>query len=358
MSNMRKPSVLLVTGFPFWALGDGQRMRLLALVWVLGRHVDLTILYLGPADAQDVQRLQALRISGAFHALATPGGRDAHLQAVRTLCAARHFDHCIVERLALDHVREALPTAVRTVLDSHDLLTERARSRAAQGVPADGTTLDWELAAYARYDCVLMIQAEEHARVAPRLSNRVLLAPHPVVFPQRPVRPEGQVLGFVGAANEHNLHALDWYADAVRPCLDGALAHTHLFGTIADTWRPGACPEFTRHGFIADFNRVWGCIDVAINPARWGSGLKIKSVEALGNGVPLVTTAEGARGIAELDGQALLIADDPQAFAEACRRLVGDPALRGRLGAAGHAYARAHLSPEACFGDFIHWLTG
>jgi glycosyltransferase involved in cell wall biosynthesis len=356
MATINRPAVLLVTGFPFWALGDGQRMRVLALVWVLVQHVDLTILYLGQADQRDVQRLQALRVTGAFHALGAPGGPDDHRQAVRQLCASQHFDCCIVERLALDHVRDALPAGMRTVLDSHDLLTERNRSRALHGLPVDATTLDWELAAYARYDRVLMIQADEHARVARHLGERVMLVPHPVNFPQRPVRPEGRALGFVGAFNEPNADGLDWYADAVWPLLAAGNAQTHLFGWIGDAWRRGACPDFTRHGYVKDFNAVWGQIDVAINPVRWGSGLKIKSVEALGNGIPLVTTREGARGLTDLDGVALLIADEPAAFADACSRLLADPALRQRLGAAGHAFARQHLTPKACFGGLVDWL--
>ena len=360
MTTRSKPAVLLVTGFPFWALGDGQRMRLLALVWVLGQHVDLTILYLGQADQRDVERLQALRVRGAFHAMAAPSGPQAQVQAVRRLCALHRFDCCIVERLSLDHVRAALPAGVRTVLDSHDLLTERNRSRAERGLPVDATTLEWELAAYARYDCVLMIQPEEHARVAPHLGNRVILAPHPVNFPCRAVRARGCVLGFVGANNEPNADGLDWYADAVWPLLQAGPAQTHLFGWIGDTWRPGPVAGFEvgfqRHGYVADFTEVWGRIDVAINPVRWGSGLKIKSVEALGNGIPLVTTTEGARGLAHLDGTALLIADAPAAFAEACTGLLADPALRTRMGAAGHAYARQHLTAAACFGPFIDWL--
>lgn len=358
MPRPHRPAVLLVTGFPFWALGDGQNMRVLALAWVLTQHVDLSILYLGRAGEQDVLRLRELRVRAAFHALAAAGDAPAHRQAVKALCAARRFDACIIERLSLDHVREAMPGSVRTVLDSHDLLSARTQSRAALGLSVDATTLDWELARYAQYDCVLMIQPEEHARVAARLGRRVILAPHPVVFTRRPVRPAGQVLGFVGAANEPNADALDWFADAIWPRLSGSAAQAHLFGRMGEVWRPGCSPEFVRHGFVADFNRVWGDIDVAINPVRWGSGLKIKSVEALGNGLPLVTTREGARGLAQLDGHALLIADDPAAFADACTRLLADPALRARLGEAGHAFAQSKLSPQACFGEFIAWLQG
>jgi hypothetical protein len=332
-------------------------MRVLALAWVLGRHCDLTILYAGAATQEDVQLLQALRVPASFHAVATPT-REAHQQAVRALCARHHFDACVIERLTLDHVRDALPPGVRSVLDSHDLLTNRTQSRAALGLPTDATTLEWELARYARYDCVLMIQADEHALVAPRLRNRVILAPHPVSFERQPVRAQARVLGFVGAHNEPNLHGLDWFADTVWPLLDPADAEVHVFGRIAETWRPGHFPAFVRHGFVADLRRVWGSVDVAINPVRWGSGLKIKSVEALGHGLPLVATSEGARGLGGTPGATYLVADDPAAFAAACNALLADAARRDALGHAGFAHAQAAWSPRACFGEFVDWLTG
>jgi len=350
--------VLLVTGFPFWALGDGQRMRVLALVWVLGRQVDLSVLYLGLAGEADRQRLRELRVGADFHALGAGLGPQAQAEAVHALCRERRFDCCILERLALDHLRPALPAGVRTVLDSHDLLSGRSLSRLGQGLAGEVLSLEAELAVFARYDRVLMIQREEYELVAAQLPGRALLVPHPVVFPRRAVRPAGRSLGFVGARNQPNLHGLDWLADHVAPHLAGQPVDVELFGSAGEAWRPGQHAAWRRHGFVADFNRVWGDMDVAINPVRWGSGLKIKSVEALGNGLPLVTTREGARGLAELDGQALVIADEPADFAQACLRLLADPDARRRLGEAGHAYAQQRLSPQACFGELVAWLLG
>ena len=86
---------------------------------------------------------------------------------------------------------------------------------------------------------------------------------------------------------------------------------------------------------------------------RFGSGLKIKTVEALGNGIPLVTTNEGARGLTDADGHGLLIADDAPSFIKTLDALVNSPALRQRIGAGGLDYARKQLSPETCFGELV-----
>jgi glycosyltransferase involved in cell wall biosynthesis len=49
----------------------------------------------------------------------------------------------------------------------------------------------------------------------------------------------------------------------------------------------------------------------------------------------VVSTSLGAEGLEARDGEHLLLADTPAAFADAVSRLLGDPAGRDRLGAAG-----------------------
>jgi len=69
---------------------------------------------------------------------------------------------------------------------------------------------------------------------------------------------------------------------------------------------------------------ILGEIWVVINPMRFGTGLSIKSLEALGHAKPLVTTSVGARGLGEGVGQAFLVADTPEEFASAITSVLLD----------------------------------
>jgi hypothetical protein len=354
---VKRPSVLLLSHIPFWRLGDGQRMRLLALVWLLGQATDLHILHLEGVGPADVQRLKELRIVAAFEAMPEEATPQMQMNAVRRAFAARRHDCCIVERLPLHFLRGAIPAGVPTVLDTHDLLSGHQASRRDAGLPFSDISFEQELAMLAAYDAVMMIQPDEHARVLPHLGDRALLVPHPVSFPRRPARPGGRSLGLVASDYAANLDGLDWFADAVWPSLAEAKVAVDVFGTACGVWRPG-WTRFVRHGFVADFNRVWGAIDVALNPVRWGSGLKIKSVEALGNGLPLVSTSVGASGMLDAVGQGLTIADTPESFAIACLDLLSDAARREAAGAAAYAYAQRRFSAQACFAPLLGWLQG
>ena len=72
-----------------------------------------------------------------------------------------------------------------------------------------------------------------------------------------------------------------------------------------------------------------------VAPIFWGSGVRIKILEALACGLALVTTALAAEGIDLVDGQSALYAQTPAAFAAAIVRLLNDSAARARIGDAG-----------------------
>jgi glycosyltransferase involved in cell wall biosynthesis len=74
---------------------------------------------------------------------------------------------------------------------------------------------------------------------------------------------------------------------------------------------------------------------------RIGGGVRLKLLEALALELPVVSTSMGAEGLAGLSaGEHCLIADDTAGFAEATLRLLDDPALGRRLGAAGRELVR------------------
>ncbi|MGE0448805.1 MAG: glycosyltransferase family 4 protein [Vicinamibacterales bacterium] len=79
--------------------------------------------------------------------------------------------------------------------------------------------------------------------------------------------------------------------------------------------------------------------DVAVVALRAGGGTRIKILEALLRGCPVVSTAIGARGLDAEHGRHLLIADDPVSMAAACLQVAENPALAATLRENGRALA-------------------
>jgi glycosyltransferase involved in cell wall biosynthesis len=92
-------------------------------------------------------------------------------------------------------------------------------------------------------------------------------------------------------------------------------------------------------GYVDDFAPELARTDVMIVPLRHGAGTRLKILEAFAHGVPVVSTSIGASGLDVHDGRHLLIADDPNAFATACARLLRDETLRDKLANAAYDLA-------------------
>jgi glycosyltransferase involved in cell wall biosynthesis len=84
---------------------------------------------------------------------------------------------------------------------------------------------------------------------------------------------------------------------------------------------------------------------VLVYPPVRGSGTKVKVLEALACGVPVVTTPPGAEGLDRNDG--LLVSRDPAVLAEHVARLLGDSDERKERGAAARSYVARRHSPAA-----------
>jgi glycosyltransferase involved in cell wall biosynthesis len=71
-------------------------------------------------------------------------------------------------------------------------------------------------------------------------------------------------------------------------------------------------------------------------------GLLQKVVDAMAMGVPVVATRVSNHGVGATPDEHLLVADDPEAFADAVVTLLRDPALRARMGDAARALVTTH----------------
>lgn len=84
------------------------------------------------------------------------------------------------------------------------------------------------------------------------------------------------------------------------------------------------------------YRRSW----IQMVPLRIGGGTRLKIVESLAIGTPVVSTTIGAQGLELRHGEDIFLADDAESFASGIAHLLEDPALRDRLELAGIAVAK------------------
>jgi glycosyltransferase involved in cell wall biosynthesis len=158
---------------------------------------------------------------------------------------------------------------------------------------------------------------------------------------------ERSVLLFVGSMGyEPNRQGVEWFVDRVFEPVRRRRPQARLrivgSGPPLDGAR-AAEPGVEVVGEVADVGRELGGAAAVVAPIHWGAGTRVKILEALAHRLPVVSTTVGAEGLGLVDGQHLLIADTPEAFAEACvRALDGGRELADMVARAHDVFRRHH----------------
>ena len=85
-------------------------------------------------------------------------------------------------------------------------------------------------------------------------------------------------------------------------------------------------------------------VAIGLIPLNVGGGMRVKMVEMMASGMPIVSTRQGAEGNDAIRGEHYLLADTPEAFASAVVRLMDDAEERARLARAAHAFVTERYS--------------
>lgn len=152
--------------------------------------------------------------------------------------------------------------------------------------------------------------------------------------PSPPPRAQPPTAGLIGTGTwPPTARAFERLVDRVWPRVAAALPDARL--SLAGRGTP--------YGEVDDATRFLQGLHVLVYPVERGSGMKVKTLEALAAGVPVVTTPEGAEGVPASEG--VLVATDDDGLAAHTVRLLSDPAERAQRADAARRTFDEHLSP-------------
>ena len=158
--------------------------------------------------------------------------------------------------------------------------------------------------------------------------------------------PEPDTLIFTGALTYYaNFDAMRFFLGEVFPLLKAQRPGLRLRVTGSTTGVPvdslPATDGVTFTGYVEDVRPLVARSQVCLAPMRIGGGTRLKILEAMALGTPVVATSKGAEGLEVVPGQHLLIADQPTDFAAAVASLLEDQELRERLSRNGRDLVQA-----------------
>jgi len=177
------------------------------------------------------------------------------------------------------------------------------------------------------------------------------------VVPRRPT--DHPRIVFLGALDRReNVEAIEWFVEQVLPRIASVLPGVELLvvgggGKGQRSFAPTARGPVRIAGYVKDLGETLATGWLAVAPLRSGAGIKVKVVEYLARGLPVVATTIGAEGIPAGPQDGLITANEPEAYAATCLELLRDRARCQALGAAADRWFHRTYLPMTLNGDRV-----
>jgi glycosyltransferase involved in cell wall biosynthesis len=214
-----------------------------------------------------------------------------------------------------------------------------------------------------RYATVVAVSEGDARDFAELGAARVELVPNGAGFHRGPLAAADgpPTLLFTGSMDHPpNRDAVLWFGREVWPLIAARMPSARLQvvgrGPQEELRGLAAQPRVEVAGAVPSMEPFFARAHVAIAPLRSGGGSRLKILEALAAGRPVLSTTVGAEGLELEPGRDLLIADGAEAFADAAVRLLGDRELRERLASEGRSAAAARYDWRALGDRFARVL--
>ena len=172
---------------------------------------------------------------------------------------------------------------------------------------------------------------------------------------------ESKMLSFTGSfAYEANLDAARFLLQEIYPRLKARLPEVslrivgNLNGMRPESLTSDESVSFT--GLVPDIRPVMASSWLSAVPLRVGAGTRLKIVESMALGTPVVSTSKGAEGLDVVHGESILLADDAETFTRAVVEVFQNPSLRERLSAGGRKLVMEKYSADVIGSNFCTLL--
>ena len=179
----------------------------------------------------------------------------------------------------------------------------------------------------------------------PRQKDKIITIPNCIQFEDVQgvdVEPVANQLIYSGSFRFYaNYDAMQWFVDKVFSRILERIPETQLLitGDHADL-SLSSNKNITFTGYVDDIKSVIASSTISLAPLLSGGGTRLKILEAMALGVPVVATSKGAEGLGAVSGKHLLIADSIEDFANQVTLLLMDPILREHISTHGKRFVK------------------
>lgn len=215
-----------------------------------------------------------------------------------------------------------------------------------------------------RIDKYLFISSKEHdsfARQHPAKSSLFLPPPLTRETFARSAFGARQVV-FIGSLfMPNNREAIRWYLEHIHPKLLDVPGYRFVIagnsrGKGVEWLNSYDLAQVDVHDTPESLDDIYAAGYVFVNPMRNGAGVKLKTIEAIQNGLPVVSTTVGCEGTGLRDGSHIRVADEADAFIRAVKELLLNPAAAESLLDASQQFIRDRYNHKEALRTYFRLL--
>lgn len=277
-------------------------------------------------------------------------------QLIDKLCAEQQFDIAHADQHNMAQYAERVRGA-RKVLDAHNalwLLYKRLSETMTGGLQKPLLARDWRLLKKyegricREFDGLLAVSAEDQAALEEAAGQKLNAVVIPIAVDTDEVayvrRNENanNILHIGTMYWPPNIDGIKWFVQEVYPLIRAQKPNVQF--DVVGARPPQELTALNSQGlginvtgYVEDPLPYLQRCGIMVVPLRAGGGMRVKILNALSQGLPIVTTTIGCEGIAVAHGQHVLIADTPPEFAKAIISLLESKLLADELGQKGRA---------------------
>lgn len=240
-----------------------------------------------------------------------------------------NFDFVLTEYIFMSKALTVFPHKTIKIIDTHDCFTDRYKvyplmENGLRSSKWFSTYKCDERKGLNRADRIVAIQNNEANYFRSLTNKKVITIGHLFedTIEKKTDRVSTQRLLIFGSSNPINIDGYNFFVDNVWPLIKTKLPTCELViaGLICEAIERRE--DIIYIGVVDDKAEAYNDISIAINPMTYGSGLKIKTLEALIYGVPVVSTSHGALGLEEMIDKCIFVADNPVVLADYIYKLL------------------------------------
>lgn len=229
-------------------------------------------------------------------------------------------------------------------IDTHDFLTSQFQEMKSFNL---GKYFQKEMEILNHFDKIFVISVEENYLFSQFIKKDVVTLSHFLDNNITEVSYEKKYdLIYVASNNSHNITAANWFVTEVYPLLPKEI-NILVIGRICDHFKN--CENVFKIDFVENLRDYYLQSKIAICPMLSGTGLKIKVIEALSFGLPVVCNTRGVDGMSNKINNGCLVRDNPKEFAEAIKLILTDKNYYSEISNYGKKYFLTNNDKATCY---------